>query len=189
LSLTAMRHFFYPRHFLLLACVSVVAAILTQRHFLNDLSIAFASYGALHALALTLSLRRHHAIWRKSLFIVLAAALSVMTLRVGLWGVQFFALPAGHLGFFGVIGICAAIGAAAYGVLIRQSGFYALPLAALAMISAGCMLATYAAEFTLGYFHSLGRWWLTQPWWYAFSGGICCCDLLWRGAGLRHHPN
>jgi hypothetical protein len=183
-----MPHFSYRRHFLLLVCFSVVSAILTQRHYLNDLSISFALYGALHALALTLALREDRALWRKGLFIVLAASLSVMTLRVGIWGVQFFEQPPGHLGFFGVIGISAAIGAAVYGVLIRQSRFYALPWAALAAISAACMLATCAAAFTAGHFHSLGRWWLTQPWWYTFSGGICCCDLRWRAPGQRNEP-
>jgi hypothetical protein len=181
-------HFSYPRHFLLLACFSVVAASLTQRHFLNDLSISFALYGALHALALTLALRERQANWRKVLFIALAASLSVMILRVGIWGVQFFKQFPGHIGFYGLIGMSGAIGAAAYAALIRRLGFYPLPLAAFAFIALGCMLATVVAALALGHFQSLGRWWLATLWWFAFSGGIYFCDLRWPTARLRTEP-
>jgi hypothetical protein len=85
-------------------------------------------------------------------------------------------------------GISAAIGAAAYGLLIRQLGFYGLPLAALAVIAAACALATCGAAFTLGHFHSLNRWWLTQSWWYAFSGGLCWSELRRHATTPRNNP-
>ena len=184
LRITTMAHFFYLRHFLLLACFSVVAAV-TTLHIRSDPTISFALYGALHALALMVTLRERKAIWRKSLCIALAAALSVMSLRIGIWDMQFFEQLSGNAGRLVVAGLSAMIGAVSYAALIRQLGIYPLPLAAFAVIAVACVLATWVAVFTLVYFHSLGRWWLAVLWWYAFSSGLCYCDLHWNALELR----
>jgi hypothetical protein len=169
-------HFFYARHFLLLAGCSVVAAVMTRLHLLTDLNVCFAVYGALHASALILALRASQLLWRRCLFVVIAAALSVMALHIGLLGGHLFGTLPGNAALYMVLGFSAVIGALAYGILIRRFGLVELTMAGLALISAGCMLAAFVAFYTLAHSHSLGRWWLAVLWWYAFSGGLWFCE-------------
>ena len=162
----------FARHFLLLTCFSVLLGILAKLRLSSDLSVSFALYGALHASALVLALRVRQPLWRKCLFIVAAASLTLVTLRVGTLGMQLSGALPGNGALYAVAGVSAAAGAVTYGMLIRLVGFYTLTLSSLAEIATGCMLATCVAVFTLAHFHSLGRWWLAVLWWYAFSGGI-----------------
>lgn len=171
-------YFFYARHFLLLACFTILLALMTRLHLLTDLSVCFAVYGALHASALIVSLRVAQPLWRKCLFVAVAAALSVMTLRVGLFAGHSSGVLPGNASLYAVLGFSAVIGAVAYGILIRLFGIYELTVSGLALISAACMLATFAAFFSLAHSHSLGRWWLAALWWYAFSSGLWYCE--WR---------
>jgi hypothetical protein len=169
-------HFFYARHFVLLAGFSIVVAVMTGLHLLTDLNVCFAVYGALHASALVLANRASQSPWRRCLFVAIAAALSVMALRVGLLGGHLSGTLPGSAALYVVLGVSAAIGALAYGTLIRLFGFVELTMGGLALIAAGCMLAAFVAFFTLTHSHSLGRWWLAILWWYAFSCGLWFCD-------------
>ncbi len=81
-----MGHFLYPRHFLLLLCLSVLLAVMPRPHTPRDLNSFFALYGALHASALSLTLRARQPIWQKCLFVAIAAGLSVISVRVGIVG-------------------------------------------------------------------------------------------------------
>jgi hypothetical protein len=171
-----MGHFIYARQFLLLAGSAVLLAVITRLHLLTDLIICFAVYGALHASALVLSLRARQTAWRSCLFILGAAALSVMTLRVGMLGGRLSGALSANLAIYAVLGLSAVTGAIAYGILIRVFGIHELTARLLAVVSVGCLLATYVAFFTLTHFHSLGRWWLAVWWWYAFSAGMWYCD-------------
>jgi hypothetical protein len=171
-------HFLYTRHFLLLAGFSVAVAVVTRLHLLTDLSVCFALYGALHAGALVLALRASQPLWRSCLFIVVAAALSLMTLRVGLFAGHLSGGIPGNAALYAVLGVSAAIGALTYGILIRLFGFYELTLGGLTLIAAGCVLAAFLAFFSLAHVHFLGRWWLAVLWWYAFSGGLWFCDSV-----------
>jgi len=171
-----MGHFLYARQFLLLACFSVLLAVTTRLHLLTDLIVCFAVYGALHAAALVLTLRARQPAWRSCLFIFGAAALSVMTLHVGMFGGRFSGALSANAAIYAVLGFSAVTGVVAYGILIRLFGIYGLTLMQLAVISLACLLATYVAFFTLTHSHSLGRWWLAVWWWYAFSGGLWYCD-------------
>jgi hypothetical protein len=168
--------FLYPRHFLLLACFTLFLVVMRWLRLSVNLSVSFALYGALHASALVLALRARQPIWRSCLFIAIAAGLSVMTLRIGIFGTQLsVGLPA-NIGVYAVLGFSAVLGALAYGILIRLFSLYKLTAASLAAISIGCMLASFLALGTLNHIHFLGPWWLAVLWWYAFSGGLWYCD-------------
>jgi hypothetical protein len=171
-----MNHFFYARHFLLLACFSVFLAVVSRLHLTCSLPVSFALYGSLHASALVLALRARQAIWRSCLFIVIAASLSVMTLRFGIFGRQLSGTPPGIVGLYSLLGLSAVIGAVTYGILIRLFGMYALTTGSLAAIAVGCVLAAFAALFTGSHFHFLGPWWVAVLWWHAFSGGLWYFD-------------
>ena len=172
----SLDRFRYPLHFLLLACFGFLLIAMTRLHFATDLSAGFALYGALHASALVIALRAHPPIWRNCIFIGAAAGLSAMTLHVGIAAAHWLGTSGGNLAPYAALGISAVTGAATYGVLMRLCGIYELSARALAVICLNCMLAAYAAIFTLSHFHFLGRWWLAVLWWYAFSGGLWYCD-------------
>lgn len=167
---------FYPRHFLLLACFSLLIGVMSQLHLTGNLSVAFAMYGALHAVALVLAVRSRQEIWGKCLFIGFAAALCVMTFRFGSFAREQSAALPGKVGLYSPLGLSAFFGAASYGTLIRLSGIYALTMGELAAIAAGCVLAAYLSLFTASHFHFLGPWWFAVLWWFAFSGGLWYFD-------------
>jgi hypothetical protein len=166
----------YPRHFLLLACFSVLIGVMSRLHPPEDLSISFALYGALHALALVLAVRGHSTIWRKCLFVVLAAALCVLTFRLGAAARELFGAIPGNIAFYSLLGLSSIIGAASYAILIRLSGLYALTITELAAIAVGCMLAAFVSLCSASRFHALGAWWFAVLWWFTFSGGLWYFD-------------
>jgi hypothetical protein len=171
-----VSRFFYPRHFLLLACFSILLAVMTRLPLTDNLAVSFALFGALHASALVLSLRAPQPIGRNCLFVVIAAGLCVITLRVGMVGRHFFGTLPGNLGPYTALGVSTGIGALTYGMLIRLSGIFPMPLVSLGAISLGCVSATFLALFTAGPLHFPGPWWLAVLWWHAYSGGLWCVD-------------
>jgi hypothetical protein len=170
-----MRRLLHVRHWLLLLCFGISLYIATRVRLLSDLSVAFACYGALHALALALALRPRAVIWRSVLFIIIAAALSVMTLRIGLIGMQWMGTLPGNVALYVMLGVSAMISAASYGFLIRLYCIPELPGRAIAVICIACIFATYAGFMVLAHTHSFGRWLLAVFWWYAFSGALWYC--------------
>jgi hypothetical protein len=168
-------HFLYPRHFLLLSCLSVLLAVIPRPHLSSDLNVSFALYGALHASALMLTLRARQPLWRKCLFVAVAAGLSVMALRVGILCRHLSATLTGNTGLYPALGFSAVTGALIYGILIRLFGISAITLGSLAAIALGCMVAAFVALFTGSQFH-FGPWWLAVLWWLAFSGGLWYFD-------------
>jgi hypothetical protein len=183
-----MNHLLYPRHFALLTGFALLLAVMSHLHLANELSLSFALYGALHASALILSLRTRQAIWRKCLFIFIAASLSVVILYVGIFGRHLSGTLPGNVGLFTVLGFSAMTGAVAYGVLIRLFGIYKLPPGSLAAIAFVCMLATLVALVTASRSRYLGQWWLAVLWWYAFSGGLWYCDQRRNATNQGRHP-
>jgi len=169
-------HFLYPRHFLLLICLSVLLAVMPRPHALSDLNASFALYGALHASALALTLRARQRIWQKCLFVAIAASLSVITLRVGIVGRHLSETLPGNAGLYTALGFSAVTGALIYGILVCLFWISAMTLGSLAVISLSCLLAAFVALFTGSHFHVLGPWWLAVLWWHAFSGALWYCD-------------
>ncbi|HWX35624.1 MAG TPA: hypothetical protein VNZ53_50410 [Steroidobacteraceae bacterium] len=168
-------HFFYARHFLLLACFSALLGVMRWLRPSLGLFASFAVYGALHATGLALALGARLPWWRRGLFIVLAAGLSIMALRVGLF-VGGLSATLGPGAPYAVFGFSATAGAVTYGILIRRVGIFELTLRELALISCGCALAADLAYVILAHWPTLGRWWLAVFWWFAFSGGLWYCD-------------
>ena len=167
----------YPRHFLLLACFSVLIGVVSRLHPARDLSVSFALYGALHALALVLAVRRHQpTIWGKCRFVALAAALCVLAFRFGAVARGPFGAAPGNVAFYTLLGLSSVVGAASYATLIRLCGLYALTITEIVAISAGCMLAAFVSLFTASHFQALGAWWFAVLWWFTFSGGLWYFD-------------
>jgi hypothetical protein len=172
-----MGHFYYARHFSVLAAATVILFLLGHWSLLNDsLIAAFAINGALHASALALALRAPESLARKSAFIAIAAILSVLTLYVGIIGLVLFAVLPGNERLYVVLGVCSLSGAITYGSLIRLFWMRNLSSRLILAMSALCVLTTSLAFFARTYSESLGSWWLTAAWWFALSGGLWYFD-------------
>lgn len=171
-----MSHFLYLRHFVCLTCFSALAGLAAPLPVAANVSLSFALYGGLHALALVIALRARQPPWRMALFVGVAAVISVLTLQAGLLALQLLGSLSGNFRLYAALGFAAMLGALAYGILIRQLKMYPLPASALALISLGCVAAAYVGFFTLAHGHALGRWWLAVLWWYAFSAGLWYFD-------------
>jgi hypothetical protein len=166
----------YPRHFLLLIGLGVWLAVITRLNLLSHLDASFAVYGAFHASAVVLSLRTARPMAWCGGFIAVAAVLCVLTLHIGLLAMHGLGGLPGSVGLYAALGLSAAAGAVSYGLSLRLFGVHRLTWAALAVIAAGCVFATYAAFIVLAAVHSTDRWLLAVAWWYAFSGGLWFCD-------------
>jgi hypothetical protein len=179
-----MGHFYYPRHFSVLAAATVILFLLGHWSLLNDsLIVTFALNGALHAAALVLALRAPQTLVRKSVFVAIAAVLSVLTLYVGIIGLVLLAVLPGNERLYVVLGVCSLTGAITYGSLIRlfwMRGFSSRLILAMSIL---CVLGTSLAFFARTYADFLGGWWLAAAWWFAFSGGLWYLDT--RGDRLK----
>lgn len=169
-------HFRYPRHFLLLTCFCALIAVTSRMNLAGSLSGAFATYGALHASALSLAVRARLSPWRLCLFIAAAAALSFATLRGVLLVRPVVNAAPGNVAGYSLLGVCAAVGAITYGILIRWCGLCAVSLGALAVMAIACISATLVALFIADLGLRLGSWWIASCWWYGFSGGLWHLD-------------
>jgi hypothetical protein len=179
-----MGHFYYPRHFSVLAAATVILFLLGHWSLLNDsLIVTFALNGALHASALVLALRAPHKILRKFAFIAIAVILSILTLYVGIIGLVLFAVLPGNERLYVVLGVCSLSGAITYGSLIRIFWVRKFSSRLILAMSILCMLATSLAFFARTYADFLGGWWLAAVWWFAFSGGLWYLDT--RGDRLE----
>jgi hypothetical protein len=179
-----MGHFYYSRHFSVLAAAVVILFLLGHWSLLNDsLIVTFAINGALHAAALVLALRAPQRLARKSAFAAIAAALSVLTLYVGIIGLVLFAVLPGNERLYVVLGVCSLSGAITYGSLIRLFWMRKFSSRFILSMAIACLLATSLAFFARTYFDFLGGWWLAAVWWFAFSGGLWYVDT--RGDELK----
>ena len=167
-----MTHFLYLRHFVCLTCFSALVGLTAHLPLADDAPLSFALYGGLHAAALAMAVRAPQPLWRMAIFVGVAAALSVVTLKAGLIALQLLGNHLGNFRLYVALGFAAMIGALAYGISIRQFKMQPLPPNALVLISLGCTAAVYLGFFTLAHCHALGRWWLAILWWFAFSAGL-----------------
>jgi hypothetical protein len=172
-----MEHFHYTRHFAVLGVATLLAFLLAHWDLLNDsLIMSFAINGALHAIALALTLRVPRAPQRKLAFIMLASALSVLTMYIGITGLVIFAVLPGNERLYAVLGLCAVSGAITYGSIIRLFWLGKFPSKLILGMAIVCLLATWLAFFIRLHADFLGGWWLAAAWWFAFSGGLWFFD-------------
>jgi hypothetical protein len=172
-----MNHFFYRRHFGMLAVGIIGIFLLSHWDLLKDqILITFAINGAVHASSLVLNLRTPSTWVRRLLFVALAAALSMVTLYIGIVGLVLFAvLPATERLYF-VLGLCAVSGAITYASLIRLFWLKKLPPRSILAMAVGCMFAVFVGFFARTHFEALDGWALAGAWWFAFSGGLWYFD-------------
>jgi hypothetical protein len=180
----------FRRHFALLACALAVIVIVAQLDFFGTAALLpdAAIYGALHAIALTGALDVPATLSRKSLFILLAAALDVAALYVGILSLGL--LSSTPLGMavraYFAFGLSAMAGAMCYGLLIRSFWLRELSPRPIAQISLGCLIATLLALVVEQAIGVTGLWALAAVWWCAFSGGLW---IFGRSHALRAHAN
>jgi hypothetical protein len=168
-----LGHFHYPRHFGVLAAAAVVLILPSRWGFFSEALLpTFAISGALHALAVVVALRAPSALLRKCSFVVLAAALSALTLYIGILSLALFAVLPADARLHMALGICSAAGAMTYGSLIRLYWLQKFSSRFILAIAAGCVLGTFFAFLARHYFPFLAGWWLAAAWWFAFSGGL-----------------
>jgi hypothetical protein len=179
-----MGHFNYARHFSLLGAATVVLFLLSHWDLLNDSLLAsFAISGALHALSLCFALRAPQSRLRQLAFIAVAAALSVLTMYIGIIGLVLFAVVPGNERLYMVLGLCSLSGAITYGSLIRIFWIRKFSSRRILGLAFLCLLATSLGFFVRAYSQALGGWGLTAAWWFAFSGGLWFFDT--RADALR----
>jgi hypothetical protein len=135
-------------------------------------------------LSLSLALRSPQGILRKMAFIVIAAALSVFTMYVGILGLVLFAVVPGIERLYLVLGLCSLAGAITYGSLIRMFWIRKFSPRCILGMAVLCLLATSLGFFVRAYSEALGGWWLAAVWWFAFSGGLWFFDS--HPDALRH---
>jgi hypothetical protein len=164
------------RHLALLCSFAVVLGFARPGRAMPGIGREFALYGALHASALAFSLTPAAALstGRKILLIAGAAFLSMLTARLGLDAITSVAGHGGPAMPVLVLAAAAALGAFAYGTLIRSLvGGRPSPRSLLA-ISLGCAVAACVSFIVGRRFHAAGALWLVLPWWLTFSGGLWC---------------
>jgi hypothetical protein len=174
---SGMGHFYYARHFGVLAAATLILFLLGQWSLLKDsLIITFATNGALHASALVFTLRAPESLTRKCIFVAIAVALSVLTLYVGIISLVLFSVLPGTERLYVVLGVCSLSGAITYGSAVRLFWVRNLSSRLILAMSVLCLPATSIAFFARTYTELLGGWSLAAAWWFAFSGGLWYFD-------------
>jgi hypothetical protein len=172
-----MGHFHYARHFALLGVATLLIFLLGHWDLLNDsLIVSFAINGALHAIALVVTLRATQIVWRKLVFVALAAALSILTMYIGITGLVFFEVLPGNERLYAVLALCSVCGAITYGSLTRLFWLRKFPSRLILAMAILCLLAASLAFFVRSYLDFLGSWWIAAAWWFAFSAGLWFFD-------------
>lgn len=135
----------------------------------DDALFASGVNGALHALTLVASLQVSATLMRKSIFVVIAAALSILTLYIGIISLVALSILPDAQRLPAVIGIGALCGAITYGSLVRifwVRGIRSRVILGWAAACAGATLIGYVLKLR---FELHGMWWLAAIWWLAFS--------------------
>ena len=167
---------YYGRHFSLLIGMAGSIAIASLQPIMPGPVAAFALYGALHASALVLTLRRAPPLRRRLLFIAAACLLSLSIAYVGLHAARIAGLAHAHFGPRAILAACSIAGALGYGFLIRALRMLELGVSALALIGLACALATGAAFYAGTRYGVPWGVSLAVAWWCAFSGGLWFLD-------------
>ena len=164
-----MKYFNFKRHFLLLAVAIIVLGCLSLLPLYDDALFASGVNGALHALTLVASLQVSETVLRKSMFVAIAAGLSILTLYIGIISLVALSILPDAQRLPAVIAIGALCGAITYGSLVRifwVRGIRSRVILGLAAVCAGATLIGYVLKLR---FDLPGMWWLAAIWWLAFS--------------------
>jgi hypothetical protein len=139
---------------------------------------AFEIYGALHAMTVAGALRQPRPVLAIGAFVIVGAVLSVGAFYLGLASGSLFGEA---LGVNAALAFGSAIGASTYALAVRLFWLPQLALSSVAIITAGCAMASLAtiAVATALHFNDISI--LTLAWWWAFSA------LLWSQAARRWH--
>jgi len=181
-------HFNYGRHFALLAVAVLLAFLISHWDLFGEPFLpTFAANGALHAAALVLALREPALLVRKCLFVAIAAALSIVTLYVGIIALQLFAALPSTERLYAVLAVCSVAGAITYGSLIRFFWMKKFSSRLILAISLACAAAAMLAFLVASQFKFVEGWWLTAAWWLAFSASLCYFDTR-RGLDTSATP-
>lgn len=170
-----MTPFDYRRHFRLLAAAIVMLALLDRLPIYENAVFASAANGAMHAVSVVGSLRVAATALRKLLFVAVAAALSIMTLYVGIITLAALSILPNSQKLPAVIGIGAMTGAITYGSLVRLCWNRAIRPRAILGLATVCALTTVGGYFLKLKFQWDGMWWLAVIWWLTFS--LCLRSL------------
>jgi len=161
----------YARHFGLLACMTAVLSATGRWIPVPGVVATFGIYGALHASLLAFTLRGRQPTGRRLRFVAVAAALSMLSVSLG--------LGAGHIigGSMGMtrpallLSLSSGVGAATYASLVRRFFGAHLTWPAIVTIMLGCVLATLAV--LASGFHLKGAGLpVAVSWWFAWSLGL-----------------
>ncbi len=166
----------YGRHFGLLGGAVLVLAL--GGHWRPQAAVpSLALYGAVHSTIIAASLRAAPALWRKAVFIALAAGLCTLSGRASLHASRFMTmLPAAGRPYL-QLAVYSGIGALGYALLVRRFWIGNLPYRAMPAMALTCMGATLAALIGLSCLRTMGSlWWLAGVWWLAFSAGLWYFD-------------
>jgi hypothetical protein len=180
----------FRRHFVLLACALAVIVILARLDIFGASSLLpnAAIYGALHAIALSGALKLPATRGRKSLFILMAAALDVAALYIGILVLALFStVPLGlNVRAYIAIAVGSMAGAICYGLLIRFFWMPELTPRPIVRISAGCLTATLLTLLVENLSGLVALWAVAAVWWCAFSTGLW---VFGRTYPLRTHAD
>jgi hypothetical protein len=176
---TPSQRFLFGRHFaLLFIMAAVLAAVMPSRPL--GIKASFALYGALHALALVLGLRGPRHGLRALSFVGIASMLCAVTVELGLAANRLAGLLTISIAPRWTLALCAAFGAATYGAVINGFWRSRLSWPAVGMIAAICAAAVSISVRINMMPKTADGLWIALPWWFAFSTGFYCDELVAR---------
>jgi hypothetical protein len=163
----------FPRHFVFLAIASVLLIALRQAPSPLNSEHNYVLYGVLHALAVVSALRRPVSVLEIGTFIVGGGVLSLGAFWVGLYLGAWFGESTSVVSWvLNPLVLGSAVGASTYGLVVRLLWLPQLPYASIALMTAGCAIATMAVLLLSQDRQHLDAI-LTLAWWWTFS------SLLW----------
>lgn len=155
-----------------LAGAVVVLGGLSLTPLYEDPMFACTANGALHAGTLILSLRGAASLRRKLLFVAITAALSIMSLYIGVIALVALAVLPDSERLPAVVAIAAMTGAITYGSLVRIFWLRGVKPRAILGVATMCAVTTVAGYILKSKFELSGMWWLAVIWWLTFSIGF-----------------
>jgi hypothetical protein len=168
-----------------LACLAAVLAATRRWSPAMGVEATLAMYGALHASSLAVTLRTRPPVGRGLRFVVIAAALSMLSAALARFASLYIRGPMGMTQLALLLSLSSGIGAATYASLIRRFFGAHLTPSAVATVAFGCIAATLAVLVS-GMHLKGGALSVALSWWFAMSLGLWFYDG--RSAARRACP-